>query len=255
MTPAAADTDMRTEDRALLVYGVVRADAPLPRLRGVADADVTTLPHGRVAAVVGEIEVDRPLARKADLTAYHQVLDTLASTGPVVPVRFGSALPDEDSVAADLLGPQEERLVGLLDALEGRSQVTLRARYVEEVVLAEVVAADPQIRELNERTRGVPEEASWGDRVRLGELVAHAVEQKRLQDAGDLLDVALPLAVEHREHRGSGLDHVLDVALLVDDDRLPELEQALEAWAEAAHERVRLSLLGPLAPYDFVGGP
>ena len=30
-------------------------------------------------------------------------------------------------------------------------------------------------------------------------------------------------------------------------------EDALEAVAEAMHERVRLQLLGPMAPYDFVG--
>jgi hypothetical protein len=237
---------------ALFVYGVAPADADLPRMTGVADNPIKAVVHDQVMAVVGEVDLDQPVMRKADLTAYHQVLDRLASEGPVVPVRFGSALPDEEGVIDGLLNRSDE-LVALLEALAGRSQFSLRARYVEEAVLGEVVATDPVIRDLNDRTRGVPEDASWSDRIRLGELVAQAVERRRHDDAQDLLEAVEPLVVEHRVLRGSGLDHVLEVALLVDDERRPELEQTLEAYAEAVHERIRLRLLGPLAPYDFVG--
>ncbi len=44
------------------------------------------------------------------------------------------------------------------------------------------------------------------------------------------------------------------MALLVDDDRRAEFEEHLEGLAEAVHERIRLRLVGPVAPYDFVGG-
>ena len=44
------------------------------------------------------------------------------------------------------------------------------------------------------------------------------------------------------------------VALLVDRARSQELEDHLEYLAEQAHGRMQLTLLGPLAPYDFVGG-
>lgn len=242
------------DDSVLFVYGVARADAELPSMTGVAGHPIRAVVHDQVMAVVGELDVDGPVVRKSDLTAYHDVLNRLAEQGPVVPLRFGSALSDETDVTESLLADRMEDLTALLDALEGRSQFTLRARYVEEAVLGEVVAADPALRELNDRTRGVPEDASWADRLRLGELVAQAVDRRRHGDADDLLGAVLPLVVEHKVLRGSGLDHVLEVALLVDDARRTELEQTLEAYAEAVHERIRLRLLGPLAPYDFVGG-
>jgi hypothetical protein len=38
-------------------------------------------------------------------------------------------------------------------------------------------------------------------------------------------------------------------------DRLREpFEEHREGLAEAVHERIRLRLVGPVAPYDFVGG-
>ena len=43
------------------------------------------------------------------------------------------------------------------------------------------------------------------------------------------------------------------MALLVDVDRREELENRLEVLAEEVHDRIRLRLLGPTAPYDFAG--
>jgi hypothetical protein len=51
---------------------------------------------------------------------------------------------------------------------------------------------------------------------------------------------------------GGGLERILDVALLVEDEQASALEDHLEMLAEQVHDRVRLSLTGPLAPYDFV---
>jgi hypothetical protein len=253
VTVVADDLQPEAAELALFVYGIVRADADVPALTGVGGRRVGEVVDDELKAVVGEIDVNRPIVSKSDLTAYHEVLNTLASSGPVVPVRFGSALPDASSVAQSLLRDRPD-MHALLDALEGRSQFTLRGRYVEERVLAEIIAEDPEIRRLNDRTRGVSEEASWADRIRLGELVAQAIDHRRRGDASDLLDAVLPMVVEHRELRGAGLDHLLEVALLVDDERVPELEEKLEAYAEAVHQRIRLRLVGPLAPYDFTGG-
>ncbi|GAA3819458.1 GvpL/GvpF family gas vesicle protein [Nocardioides panacisoli] len=237
----------------LLVYAVVSADQALPHVSGVGDGPLSSVGHGGVAAVVGPAPAEGSTG-PADLRAYHEVVDALAASGPVAPVRFGYVLTDEQQVVTDVLAPRAEELGDLLAALAGRTELKVRARYIEEAVLAEVVRSDPEIRTLRERTRDVPEEVSWSDRVRLGELVAHAVEAKRRDEAADLWDLVAPHVVEMRETPGTGLDHLLAVALLVDDDRVSVLEEALEAYAEAAHERVRVRLTGPLPPYDFVGG-
>lgn len=243
-------------DQGLFVYAVVGADDSVPPgLTGVDDSPVVLVTHGRVAAAVGVIDLDRPPGRKRDLLAYSVVVDALvAGDGTAVPVRFGSVMPDVRSVVEDLLAPDEEQLAAELAQLAGHRQLTVRATYLEEVVLAEVVAEEPEIRELRERTRDLPEEASYGERVRLGELVARAMEHKRIADGDLLLAAVLPHTAAHVVRPGKRLDHVLDVALLVPDSGREALEQVLEDLAEAWHERMRLQLLGPMAPYDFAGG-
>jgi hypothetical protein len=255
---AAADGSGTAEhpvETGYYVYGVDRAGAGrVPAdLVGVGGAPVRTVEHGNIAAVVAEVDLDRPPGRRQDLVAHSEVLDGLMTSGVVVPVQFGSVLPSSESVVVDLLAPSADYFAELLDQLEGRAQFNLRATYHESVVLGEVIEENADIAELRERTRAVPEESAYGERVRLGELVAHALEDKRAWDADALLNVILPWVAGHAVRSGGGLDHVLEVALLVDDDRRSDFEEQLEALAESVHERIRLRLVGPVAPYDFVG--
>ena len=238
----------------LFVYAVARADRELPAgLTGVDGSPVALVSHGDIGAVVGEVALDRPPGRRADLTAYAGVMEALVPGGPVAPIAFGCVMPDEAAVTAELLAPREGELVELLAQLEGRVQYNLRARYVEEAVLAEIVRSDPEIERLRELTRDVPEDARVGERIRLGELVAQQWQQLARADADHLLGEVVPMVAGHSVRRDPGPSAALDAALLVDTERSQELEDALELLAEQAHGRLELQLVGPLAPYDFVG--
>jgi len=258
MTPPTPVTvEPATEaDLGWFVYAVVDGDSELPGgLRGLDDEPVRAVPCGRVAAIVSRFRLERPPGRAAELMAFHTVIDTLAeSLDAVVPVQFGSVLLDEDSVVDDLLAPDETWFGELVDSLRGRVQVVVQALYDQDTVLREIVAEDPEIAHLRELTRDVPEDAARGERVRLGELVAAAVDHRRTADSGWLLDELLPLVEAHVLRPVSGLERVLDVALLVDADRRDVLEERLEALAEEVHGRMRLRLVGPTAPYDFAQG-
>ncbi len=248
--------ELTSATTGLYVYGVVVAeDGRVPDgLTGIDGAPVELVRLGDVAAAVSVAALDRPPGRRAELVAHRDVVDALAASGAVVPVQFGAMLADPDDVVQTVLGPEEEYFASMLAELAGRRQFVVRGRYNEQAVLAEVVAADPEVAHLRAITRDAPEHAARAERVRLGELVAHALEQKREQDAAIVLDAVLPHVASYAPHEVSGIDRALDVAFLVDEEAQPDFEDALEAVAEAMHERVRLQLLGPMAPYDFVGG-
>jgi hypothetical protein len=163
-------------------------------------------------------------------------------------------LHDHDAVVDDVLDPDVARWTALLEALSGRRQFNVRASYNEAAVLQEVVAEHREVAELRQRTRALPEEVAHPDRIRLGELVSRAVDVKREEDAAMVMQLILPHVVSYAPRQGKGLDHVLDVAFLVDDDRRDAFEDALESMAEAWHERIRFQLVGPVPPYDFVEG-
>ena len=239
------------DETGCYVYAVVPAEVDVAGILGVDDREVHLVPAGDVAVAVSPLDLDRPRGRRAELMAHSRAVDALAARGPVVPVRFGSIVLDEESAVAEVLADDRD-LVALLGRLAEVVQLNLRATYVEERVLAEVVQADPVVADLRERTRDLPEGTMHPDLVRLGERVSKGLDRLRERDRAELLGAIEPLTVALRVRQVGGTDGLLDLALLVEREHLVAVEERLEELAESVHRRVRLRLVGPVPPYDFV---
>jgi hypothetical protein len=218
---------------------------------GADGEDVMVVEHADVSAVVEPIPDAGDVPATRFVRAHARVLDGIAARCAVLPVRFGTVLASRDAVVQELLAPDQSRLLAMLAELQGRVQLILRARYVLETVLAEVVRENPDITTLRERTRSLPDEAGFADRVRLGELVSQAMDTKRAADREVVLGAVQPHVERWSVRRSGGLEGVLDLAVLVDAQALPELEEHTRAAAERTAGRVDLQLVGPMAPYDF----
>jgi len=240
-------------ERPTYVYGLITADTELPDgLTGLGPSgQVATIAHGRVAAVVSDVPLDRPLGVRGDLVAHETVLDTLAARGAVVPMRF-PAVVEEHAIVDELLAPNEDHFVQLLESLEGRAQFTLTGRYEQDAVLREVLEGDEEIRALREKVRELPEDASYYDRVRLGELIVRELEQRQETEGTGIVERLEPLAVATVTNQLASPEDVVNVAFLVERDRQEEFENAVEGIGEELVGRIRLRLLGPVAPYDFI---
>ncbi len=164
----------------------------------------------------------------------------------------GSVVDGERAVVEELLAPQQEHFLEMLDQVAGYVQFTLRAHYVLDTVLAEIVAADPEIAQLRRETADLPEDATHFKRIRLGELVSKAVDARRHADAEDLISRIAPLVEDWVAREVAGMDTMADYALLVSSDKQAELEGAAEVLAAELDGRARLSLAGPMAVFDFV---
>ena len=234
------------------VYGLIKADAAVPDdLAGLGPSGrVSTIRHGRVAAIVSDVPVGRPLGTRDDLVAHESVLDAVAAHAAVVPMRF-PAVVEEHAVVDELLAPNEEHFLELLEGFEGQVQFTLTGRYEQDAVLREVLAEDEEIRALRERVRGLPEDASYYDRVRLGELVVKAIEERREDDGARIVERLQPFAVAVVTNQLAAPDDVVNAAFLVERRRRQEFEEAVEGVGADLVGRVRLRLIGPIAPYDF----
>ncbi len=233
-------------------YGVVAAGTDVAGLRGLDHVDVEAVEHAGLAAVVSPMVLERPAGRSVELVAHARVVDGLAATTAVVPAQFGWVLDHDLGAVTRVLEEGAERFHTLLERFAGHVQLNLRASYESQQVLAELVRQDPGVAELRAHVAGLPPGSAHPDLVRLGEAVARGLVRKRVEDADAVLDVVLPQVTTHVV-RPEGEYDVLDVALLVERERVPALEADLEALAEAVHERMRLRLVGPVAPYDFVG--
>ncbi|MDX3102672.1 GvpL/GvpF family gas vesicle protein [Nonomuraea angiospora] len=253
--PSSAEEEHTPLDRDLstYVYGIVPEDVQVSDdARGVAGAPVRLVRHGKIAALVSEVAIERPLGTPDDLVAHQQLLDATAAEVPVLPLRFGAVLTDRQAVVDELLGPHHDEFLAALDELEGRAEFVVKGRYDERAVLMEVLNENVEAAQLRDEIRGKPEAATREARIRLGEVVNQAVSAKREADTGAVLDRLTPLSVFTVVREPSHERDAVHLALLVESDRRGELEKAVAEYARLWAGRIELELHGPLAPYDFV---
>jgi Gas vesicle synthesis protein GvpL/GvpF len=238
-----------TTQCACYVYGVVPAGTRLPdELSG----EVSLLAHGDVAAAVSEVRTDRPLGGREDLMAHDHVVESLAAGTTVVPLRFGAVMTGPGAVVDELLAPHHDWFVRVIGDLDERLQFTVVGTYVRDTVLREVLAEEPEVIRLRESLRELPEDSAYHERIRMGELVVRALDRKREEDGAALAEALAPYAVAVARRDPSGEDAAADVAFLVEPAKRKRFDQAVDELGERWAGRVRLRVLGPLAPYDFV---
>lgn len=235
------------------VYGIVSGDAEVPEaVRGLGPSgEVWRVGYRELAAVVSDVPTDRPLGTRGDLLAHDSVVDAFAAVTSILPMRF-PAVVDERGVNDELLAVHYDQFVAALAGLAGRVQFSLKGRYDEEVVLREAVEGDGEIEALRAEVRELPEDASYYQRVRLGELVVGALEARRAVDSAQILQRLEDVVVAAAPHEPAQPEDVVDVAVLVDRGEQETFESVVEDIGKDYIGRIRLRLLGPLAPYDFV---
>jgi hypothetical protein len=167
-------------------------------------------------------------------------------------MRFGVVLEGDEEVKARVLEPHATELRDQLARFSGRVEVNIRATYEEEIVMREVLAENQQIASLREAIRGKPEDATYYQRIELGERVAEAVERKRELDAEQIV-AALSVAADAVEVSPPAHERVaVNASFLVARDRLKEFDEVLDAFAEGQGGRLRFKYTGPLPPHSFV---
>jgi Gas vesicle synthesis protein GvpL/GvpF len=241
---------------ATYLYGIARGLQQEPSsLPAVADAEaeIRTIEGDSCVAIVSDAPGSFVDATAEDLQRHSDVLQKLLDcTTALVPLRFGTVCPDDKTVRRDLLGARRDELGALLQKVEDRVEARLKAYYVEGTVLAEIVAEQPQIAKLRQRTQAFPADATYYDRIRLGELVASALEAKRRRDGQEMLARLAPLAVDHVVEEEPHEWSLLTASFLLDRSRLDDFHSAVSGVADAAEQRLRLRCLAPLPPYSFV---
>lgn len=230
----------------LHLYGIVPTGHPVCVGERAGDLTrVRVVDLGRVAVAATEMPEDwRP--GRSDVIAFADTVGRLFRDGPVLPFRFGTAVPDESAVH-EQLGPRQRFYVEQLSRLEGKVEIELIATYQEERLLREVLERNPRVRRQAGR---YSDASSVGQKIALGELVAADIERSKQTMAAWLLRRLSP-AVTSLVQRTPSPDTVLKAALLVPRERLERLEQVLAEVLREAPGWLQVRRLGPLPPYSF----
>ncbi|CAM5247578.1 Gas vesicle protein OS=Streptomyces alboniger OX=132473 GN=CP975_30255 PE=3 SV=1 [Streptomyces alboniger] len=169
------------------------------------------LKHGDLAAIVSDAPEDLKPKRR-DLLAHQNVLSEAGAAGSVLPMRFGSLAPDDDTVV-DVLGQRAEHYTERLRALDGKVEYNVQASHNEQAVLHQVLAENPELRamvEASQREGGGSQE----QKLKLGEAVSHTVRAREQSDAVEVRRALEPTA-EAIEPGPEGTGWLANISFLV----------------------------------------
>lgn len=234
------------------VYGVVPASATPPDRTGIGGAAVQTIASDAIAAIVSDVPGGELEAGREELMIHAQVLEDALEGGVVLPMRFGAVMADAESVRQELLERHHDTLASQLAELDGKVELRLRAVFEEAALMSEVVRDNAEIASLREALRGQDDDATYYERIRLGEMVAAAVEYKRGAEAQEILDALAPLALAVDAGELGHERVALNASFLVERERLAEFDAAVDEVGRAREGRMRLRYTGPLPAHSFV---
>jgi hypothetical protein len=238
---------------AKYVYGVVRAKRGSKlKQSGINDEPVSVVASKGLGALVSNVPADFLEAGRDELLTHSRVLEKVLKRGVVLPMRFGVVMPDEEAVREQLLAAHHEELKAQLDEMDGKVEINIKGIYEEEPILREVIGQNPEIAQIRESIQGRPEDATYYERIRIGELVSEAMNEKRAEDERAIVDRLLAFALEVDVGPPVHERMAVNASFLVERERLDEFDSAVEVLGKEQAQRMRLKYTGPLPPHSFV---
>jgi hypothetical protein len=216
--------------------------------------EVYTVPHNNIAAVVSASPLaDYQGLQRNDtvpyLVAHQRVIETVMQDYPLLPVKFGTVLPDEDT-ARRLLAQGETLFCTNLEKFAGLLQMEVVVLWDLQQVFEEIGQEEP-IAQLKAQVVGRPPEETIIERVVIGQMAHASLEQRRaaLQDRllRPLREIALDLVVNPCMDDSM----VTNMALLVNADGRQALDKQLELLDQELGGKFTFRRVGPLPPYSF----
>ena len=238
------------------LYGVVEASEQKGwAARGLENREVGAIAFREIAAVFNLWASDVVPATPENCLAHERVLSDVIKAETVLPFEFGTIAPDVEAVNK-LLRRNYMRFQRTLSKLNGTVEVNVTALWHDmKAVFEEIVKAHPMIATYKREIMGKPYEQTYQDRLRVGQIVAEALETKKRVEGEKLYHVLKRnTAGACQVCTGNPLgDRVIFTgAFLVKRDAYSEFERNLLELGSRCDGHVDLRYTNALPPYNFV---
>ncbi len=187
--------------------------------------------------------------------AHERVLSNVIKLETVLPFEFGTIAPDVAAVNK-LLKRNYSHFRRALVKLSGAVEVNVTALWHDmKVIFEEVVKAHPMIATYKREIMNKPYEQTYQDRLRIGQIVAEALDSKRQQEGEKLFRVlknSADKACQDCMGKPAGDKVIFMGAFLVKREAYSGFERSLMELGSRHDGRVDFKYTDPLPPYHFV---
>lgn len=238
------------------LYGVVEASGQKGwGAVGIDRQEVRAIPFREIAAVISLWMSEVVPATAENCLAHERVLCHVIKTETVLPFEFGTVAPDMEAVEKLLRGNYSAFRRALFK-LSGTVEVNVTALWHDmKAIFEEVVKGHPIIASYKREILSKPRDQTYQDRLKIGQIVAEALETKRQWEGKQLYSVLKKHAVGACQAcmgRPLGETMIFTGAFLVKRGGYSDFERKLLELARRYDSRLDFRYTDPLPPYHFV---
>jgi len=235
------------------IYGII--EEPEPRrfsFSGVGDADVYTINHRELAAVVSDTGLEEIDPTRKNVRAHTVVQDELLKNYTLLPMGFGMIAGSKDDVLK-LLEKNYQGLTQELMRLVGKVEVELKVYWDQEAMIKELQGGSEELTRLKTKVKNAqsPIEAQRL-LVEAGKLVERIALDWKARYADRVYTVLKGLSIDARLNNPLGVKNVLNASFLIERARESDFQKEVYRLDSQYQGKVNFRYVGPLAPYNFV---
>lgn len=235
------------------LYCVTEGDHPSlpPDLPGIEGLPVSLLRYRELGAVVSDVAPGAEITlTRENGTRHVQVIEQAMAGTAVLPCAFGIVAPSAYAVEREFLAAQADELRREFDRLRGRVEVDVTALWADLPAVFREIGERPELKRL--KARAGPGGLSRQEAIDAGHFVKGHLAEMRVAEETALLAALRLHASELTMLSPLGDTTVMRAAFLLPRDVVEAFEAEVERQAGPRAPRIRVKLIGPTPPFNFV---
>ncbi len=238
--------------RGKYVYCIINSDQPLkfgPIGIGAEAAEVHTVHHRDLAAVVSDTPIEVFDATRENVLAHERVNEAVMKKHTVIPMSFGTLFKTRDDIV-ELLRAAHDAFQDVLKKMEGKVEFGLKVLWDRDAVIKQIEAEDEDVRRLKAEISS-QKGSTYFARMQYGRLIESALEMRTERFVSDIFEVLRPVSVASRANKPIGDRMIMNAAFLVARDQESPFDARVKQIA-GRHGALTFKYTGPWPPYNFV---
>ncbi len=235
------------------IYGIIEESKPMKfSFLGVGDAEVYTINHRELAAVVSDTALEEIDPTRKDVRAHTVVQDELLKNCSLLPMGFGMITDSKDDVLK-LLEKNYQELSRELVRLAGKVEVELKVYWDQEAMIKELQGGSEELTRLKAKVKNAQSPiVAQRLLVEAGKLVERIALDWKARYADRVYTVLKGLSIDARLNNPLGVKNVLNASFLIERARESDFQKEVFKLDSQYQGKVNFKYVGPLAPYNFV---
>ena len=211
-----------------------------------------------LAAVVSDSPNVREYKLNRENTSRHElVLGKVLEDFTVLPVGFGTVTKNTEEIKEKVLKKNYEELHQLLDEMDGKVELTLKALWKDNrIIHQEVLKADPGIKNRLNKIISTSKKKDLSQVIlssaKLGERLVQAIDKIKKINTDKILASIKDVALDMRFKKAFTPLMIFNAAFLINKDKEEEFDRKVNELDQIYGRDIKFIYAGPLAPYSFV---